>query len=200
MLLRPSLLAAVSAAAIAASTIGTALLAGLLPTRPALLLALSPANLVLLLVAHRIPFPAFYAIGVSRLVLSDVAPYLLGYAHGRRGVERVIRRERHRRLIDDHADRLQPAALVALFVSASAVVAAIAGLARVRPVVFIALDVLGTTVRLFSFWWIAGLFATQLDAVHELIRRWQPVLLAGGVMVAVGITLLQQRSRRAVDG
>ncbi|MGI9597488.1 MAG: DedA family protein [Acidimicrobiales bacterium] len=195
VLLRPSSLAAVSAVAVAASTIGTALLAGLLPTRPELLLALSPGNVILLLVARRIPFSTYYAIGVTRLVLSDIAPYLLGYLHGRRGVELVVRRDRHRQRIDEHTERLRPSALVALFVSASVVVSAIAGLVRVRPMVFVVLDVMGATTRLLLFWWLADLFAAQLDAVIELIEDWQWALLAVGLVGAATFTWLGRRGK-----
>lgn len=177
----------------AASTIGTALLAGLLPSRPALLLLLSPANLVLLLVAHRVSFLTFYSIGLARLVLSDLAPYLLGYLHGRRGVELVIRKDRHRELIDGHTERLRPLAIVALFLSASVVVSALAGLTRVRPWLFVALDVLGSTVRLVLLWWLASLFSTQLDAVSELIEDWQAYLLVVGVLAAGVLTWQQHR-------
>ncbi len=195
ILLRASTLTTISAATVAASTVGSALLAGLLPTRPELLLALSPGNLILLLVANRLSFATYYAIGVSRLVLSDIAPYLLGYLHGRRGVELVIRRQRHRRFIGEHTTRMKPVALVALFLSASAVVSALSGLAQIRPGLFIALDLLGSTVRLVLIWWLAALFATQLDVIGEIIEDWQRYLLAIGVGIAV--VSFEIRRRRA---
>ncbi len=190
---------AISAGAIAATTTGTALLAGLLPSRPDLLLALSPGNAILLLVAHRMSFATYYSIGLSRLVLSDIAPYLLGYWHGRRGVELVVRNDRHRDLIDRQTAGLRPAALVALFLSASAVVSAMAGLARVRPLLFVVLDLVGTTVRLFLMWWLAGVFSAQLDAVSELIEDWQRYLLLAGVS-GVGVATWWRYRRRGRDG
>ncbi len=165
----------------------------MLPTRPELLLVLSPANLVLLLVAHRVSFVTYCALGLSRLVLSDLAPYLLGYLHGRRGVELVVRQERHRALIDGHAARLRPAALVALFISASAVVSALAGLTRVPPWLFLALDIFGSMVRLVLLWWLADLFSSQLDVVSDIIERWQVYLLAAGVAIAGALTWRQRR-------
>lgn len=192
-------LAAVSAAAVTASTIGTALLAGLLPTRPELLLMLSPGNLVLLLVAHRVSFTTYYVLGLGRMVISDLAPFLLGYLHGRRGVNLVVRKDRHRELINDRTTQLRPIALVALFVSASAVVSALAGFSRVRPWMFVALDVAGSTVRLVLLWYIAGLFSDQLDAVAELIEDWQAYLLAAGVAVT-GLLSWWRHRRRARRG
>ncbi len=171
------------------------MLAGLLPTRPEVLLALSPGNLNLLLVANRLSFNTYYGIGLSRLVLSDIAPYLLGYLHGRRGVELVIRRQRHRRFIGEHTTRMKPVALVALFLSASAVVSALSGLAQVRPGLFVALDLLGSTVRLVAIWWLATLFATQLDVIGEIIEDWQRYLLAIGI--AVTLISFEIRRRRA---
>ncbi|MGI9611340.1 MAG: hypothetical protein ACR2QO_00410 [Acidimicrobiales bacterium] len=143
-------------------------------------------------------FLTFYALGLGRLVLSDLAPYLLGYLHGRRGVELVIRKDRHRELIDGHTARLRPVALVALFVSASVVVSALAGLTRVRPGVFLVLDLLGSTVRLVLLWWLAGLFSTQLDAVSDLIEEWQAVLLVAGVLIA-GILSWRQHRQLQTD-
>ncbi len=195
-LLQVSSLTAISAGTVTASTIGVGLLAGLLPTRPELLLALSPGNLVLLLVAHRMPFASFYAIGLARLVLSDIAPYLLGYRHGRRGVELVVRRDHHRQLVDDHSGRFRPMALVALVVSASVVVSAVAGLVQVRPAVFLLLDCIGATVRLVLLWWLAGLFADQLDRVVELVEDWQWLLLAVGIVGAITISVIQHRRTR----
>jgi membrane protein DedA with SNARE-associated domain len=189
-------LAAISAAAVTASTIGNALLAGLLPTRPELLLVLSPGNLVLLLVAHRVSFTTYYVLGLSRMVISDLAPFLLGYLHGRRGVNLVVRKDRHRELINDRTTQLRPIALVALFVSASAVVSALAGFSRVRPWMFVVLDVAGSTVRLVLLWYVAGLFSDQLDAVAELIEEWQAYLLAAGVAVT-GLLSWWRHRRRA---
>ncbi len=193
VLAQVSTLTAISAATMTVSTIGLGLLAGLLPTRPEILLALSPSNLVLLLVAHRIGLGTYLTIGSARLIVATIAPYLLGYLYGRRGVELVVRRDRHRQLIDQHTGRLRPFAVMAMFLWAGVVVAAVAGLVRVRPVWFALLDVVGAGVRLVLFWWLAGLFADQLDLVVELVERWQWVLLAVGVVVAVGVSVTQHR-------
>lgn len=177
----------------AISTIGLGLLPGLLPSRPEVLLALSPGNLVLLLVAHRISLTSYLGIGSARLVLATIAPYLLGYLHGRRGVELVVRKDRHRQLIDHHTDRLRPLGITAAIFSAGVLSSAVVGLVRVRPVVFIALDLFGAMVRLLLFWWLAGLFSDQLDRIVELVERWQWVLLAVSLVVAGGVSAVNYK-------
>lgn len=194
VLLRASTLMSVTAAWVVASTIGTALLAGLLPNYPAVLLSLSPGNAALLLVARRIPFWAYLGIGVSRLVVSDVAPFLLGYLHGRRGLNLVVKKERQRKLIDDQARNLRPVALAGSFVSASAVISAVAGFTRIRPSLFLLLDSMGSTARLFLLWWLAGRFSSELEMVSDQINVYQRNLVIGGI--ALGALLLT-RGRRS---
>lgn len=198
-LTRLPVLVVISAAGVGLSTVSTGLTAGLLPTRPGLLFALNPSQAIALLVAHRMPFAVYMVVGVVRLLVTTIAPYLLGRLYGRPGLERVVRSTRGRHLLDRYTRPVRSMALVSLFLSAAAVVAGVAGLARVRPGAFVAFTVVGSAARLAVLWWLAGIFSGQLDQVHAFIVRWQWPLLIAGIAVSGAVIWWRSPRREIAD-
>ena len=159
----------------------------LLTERPWLLLLLNSQNRYLALATNKLDPLPYYGIGMFRLLLPDPFFYLLGFWYG----ESVLRWVETKsetyggtlRMIEKAFDK---ASWVIVSVFPNNYVCLIAGTARMSPVLFVVLDVVGTAGRLVLFRLFGITFADQLDAITNFIGnyRW-PLTIISFALVAV---------------
>jgi membrane protein DedA with SNARE-associated domain len=159
----------------------------LLTERPWLLLLLNSQNRYLALATNKLDPLPYYGIGMFRLLLPDPFFYLLGFWYG----ESVLRWVEAKsetyggtlRMIEKAFDK---ASWVIVSVFPNNYVCLIAGTARMSPVLFVVLDVVGTAGRLVLFRLFGVAFADQLDAITNFIGnyRW-PLTIISFALVAL---------------
>lgn len=178
LLLGPILLAMVSS--FVADIVGP----GLINERPLLQVFLNPRNRYLLLAAPQVAALPFFVIGFFRLVLTDPLSYVLGRQHGDAALRWLERRS------DDDGAVVQTilrwfakAAPVIVFIAPNLYICALSGASRMRPRVFIPLNLMGTVTRLLLFRAAGEAFSDQLLDALELIQRYQWPLIAVSFVV-----------------
>ncbi len=186
---------------VAAGYLGSALHPTLAVDHPALLIALNPRNYHLALVAGEIAFGLYFAIGFARLVTLDPLLYLTGRWYGPAARRWVARRvegsDRLVALVDRWFPRIS---WLIVFAAPNLIVCLLAGVTRMRPIVFGLLNVSGTVARLAAVWWLAGRFTDQLDAVLDFFERYQrPATLVAIGLVAVQVLVSTRRGTGEID-
>jgi membrane protein DedA with SNARE-associated domain len=159
----------------------------LLKANPLLLMALKPSFRYMVAASPRIDAVAFCAVGVSRLLLSDPVYFLLGWFYGNRAI--AFFEEAFGKTNIDSARRmfLRGGPLLALLF-ASPIVCVLAGAAKMRPRLFVTLDVIGTIVVVV----LLRLFSESVEQYIEMFLRfndrnsgWLVVLTILGALVVV---------------
>jgi len=179
------------------SLVGQALSPTLANDAPLLLVILNPRNSFLLLVSHEVPFWAFFAVGFVRLVIGDPVLYLLGFWYGR-AARNYLRRQGGWDTLLSWLDRWFPRiGPVIVFAAPNATVCVLAGISRMRPALFAALNVTGTVTRLLLIWWLGDVLHDEVDWFLDFLSRYQWPATA----VMIGLVLLQASlSRRKGTG
>lgn len=182
--------------AVIGSYVGAALHPTLVTENPVLLILLNPRNYHLTLVTQELAFAAFFAVGFIRLVTLDPLLYLLGYWYGPAGRRWLERQTEASTGILALLDKWFPkVSWLLVFAAPNTYVCLLAGLTRMRPVIFAVLNVCGTVARLLLIWWAAGAIEDQLQSVLDFFSRYQlPVTLAAVAIVAiqVGVSMRKQ--------
>ena len=174
-------------------TAGNALFPALLENHPLLLIALDARNRQLVLTSNKVDLWPFVAVGVSRRLLSDPLYYLLGRFYGDdavrwierqmgdggglvRGVERAFRR----------------VAPLMVFLFPGQLVCVLAGATGMSPVLFLALNVLGTLAVVFLLRRFGDAFSGPVESVTGFVGdnwRW----LTAVSVLFTALWLWQQR-------
>ncbi len=170
--------------------LGAAFVPTLAPDYPLLLIAMNPRNAHLILVANRVAFWAFIAVGSLRLLISDPLFYLLGHQHGDAGKRWIDRQVQGSGRFIAFLERWFPKiSWLLVFAAPNNIVSLLAGVTRMRFAVFAALNISGTITRLLLIWWFADLVQDQLDWVLDIFSRYRWQLTAVTVAV-VGMQVL----------
>ncbi|WP_419944992.1 hypothetical protein [Candidatus Poriferisodalis sp.] len=199
---RMQLLAAVPVGFALAAYAGQIFFAALIARAPLLLLSLNATDPILLGVAHQAPLWAFMAIGLARLFITDPFLYRLGYDYGPDAKaylaaefgpsSRVIRTM----VWLEHW--FPRAGWLLLFAVPGYPMCLLSGIARMRQLPFVVVNLAGTFTRLALVWWVADLFSGPLGAVIRFINRYSmPFTVAMFVLVALQTARNQQRAARA---
>ncbi len=170
-----------------ATIIGDVIWASIVDSNPALLIALNPKNRYLALAAPVLGPVAFYGIGFVRLVAGDPASFFIGRWYGDRAIGWVRRRSRtYGPLVDDGLKLFGRLAYPIVFFAPNSYVCLISGASRMRPAVFIALNVAGTVVRLVAIRWFGIFFGSQIGTLTGWIAEYRiPILVVSALLVAV---------------
>jgi membrane protein DedA with SNARE-associated domain len=156
-------------ALLAVGAVANASTSWLAANHPLALIALEARNRNLLLVASRVDPVPFVVAGVVRRMLSDPLFFLLGHFYGADALRWAERRlgggDRLVRLTERSFRR---ASGVMVFLFPGALVCVLAGVSRMRPAVFLALNFAGTLTAVI----VLRLFAGVLEEPLEALLAW----------------------------
>jgi membrane protein DedA with SNARE-associated domain len=164
----------------------------LINDHPLLQIALTARNRWLLLATPQLGAVAFYTVGFLRLVSTDPIAYLLGWQYGDKAkawAEKQIGDENgFIRKIEGWFGKAAP---LVILIMPSFYWCVLAGSSRMKPKVFITLNVIGTIGRLLLFRLAGAAFRDQLEDLLDLVQRYQ-WWLVGATVVFVAISLFRQ--------
>lgn len=150
---------------------------------PLWLITLSAKNRYLVLVVNQVELVPYYLIGTLRLLAPDPLFFLIGWFYGAAALRWMEHRTptvgRYMRLLEGWFARFG-APLVLLF--PNNYVCLIAGVARMSPVLFAVLNVIGTVGRLAMIQFVGDVFAGPIDSVLGFISRWRLPLLVASIL------------------
>lgn len=159
---------------------------------PYLLLALSPLLRYQVLVVNDVNPVAFFVIGSVRLLVADPPFYLLGYWYGDSAVRWMERQSPGTARFLRRSERFYgKAAYPLVAIAPNNLICLLAGASRMRPLVFFALNIGGTAVRLLLVIQFGQAFADQIDVVQDFIGRYRWWIL-GISFTAVGVMVGSQ--------
>ena len=179
---------------VVASNVGRALTATLVNEHPLLLLALDARNVSVLAVSGSLDAVSYYLVGTLRLLLSDPLFYLLGYWFGEAALAWVDRRGGSiGRFLRDAEGFFAKAAYPLVFLAPNNYICLFAGASRMRPAVFLTLNVSGTIARLALLRYVGDVFDGPRDSVLGFIGDYQLPLTIFGIVVIGGQALWDRR-------
>ncbi|WP_334143749.1 DedA family protein [Rhabdothermincola sp.] len=172
-----------------ASWVGDALGPGLVDTRPLLLIALNSRIRWLVLTVNDLNPVAYFTVGTLRALASDPLFYLLGYWYGDSAVRWMEQRtatvgQLMRSLERSFGTWGYP--LVAI--APNNPICLLAGAARMRPAVFMTLNVGGTIARLVLIKLLGEAFEAPINWVLDVIRTYRlPLIVISVLAVAFSV-------------
>ncbi len=181
--------------------IADALWPTLVESNPLLLIGLSAKNRYLVLVVNNVALGWYYLIGTLRLLAPDPLFFLLGWFYG----PAALRWMEHRTpTIGSFMKRLEgwfarfSWPLVMLF--PNNYVCLIAGAARMSPLLFISLDIVGTIGRLLMIQVIGDVFAGPVNSFLGFVSTWRiPILVVTIGLVALSAFGEYRRGHSEID-
>jgi membrane protein DedA with SNARE-associated domain len=174
-------------ALVIAAYVGDALGPGLINSHPLLQMFLNPRNRWLLLASPNVDVVPFFVVGFFRLVLTDPIGFAIGWQYGDAAIAWA---EKHTGAESGEAIRLieqwfNKAAPLVIFIAPSFFWCILAGAARMRIRLFVALNVSGTIARLVLFRVAGDAFRDELETVLEWVQRYQFPLIGLSVVLVV---------------
>ncbi|MCY4516733.1 MAG: hypothetical protein OXB99_05790 [Acidimicrobiaceae bacterium] len=199
---RMQLLAAVPVGFALAAYAGQIFFAALIARAPLVLLSLNATDPILLGVAHQAPLWAFMTIGVIRLFITDPFLYRLGYDYGPNAKAYLAAELGPRNRIIRTMDWLERwfprVGWLLLFAIPGYPMCLLSGIARMRQLPFVVVNLAGTVTRLALVWWVADLFSGPLGSVIDFINRYSiPFTIVMFVLVAIQTARNQHRASTA---
>ncbi|MCU1374521.1 MAG: symbB [Actinomycetia bacterium] len=164
----------------------------LIVDHPLLQIFINPRNRWLLLASPQVAAAPFFIVGFIRLVLTDPIAYVLGWQYGDTAI-----RWAEKKMGDDGGmiktvERwFGKAAPLVILIAPSFYWCVLAGAARMKPRLFIALNITGTIGRLILFRLAGEAFRSQLETVLEWVQRYQ-LWLVGLSFVLVAIQVFRK--------
>lgn len=153
-------------ALITIGTVASAIHPTLVKSHPLLLVALEPRNRWILLVADRVSFWPLLIFGTLRRLASDPLFFLLGYLYGDKAVAWAERKFDFGTGTIRRIERaFQKAGPVLVFFFPGALICVLAGATGMNPVMFAALNIVGTVFTVTLLYQFAGTVRGPVDAV-----------------------------------
>ncbi|MEJ5255982.1 MAG: hypothetical protein WHS89_11575 [Acidimicrobiales bacterium] len=178
-----AIVVAVLIAMVVASWVGDALGPGLVDTHPLLLIALNSRIRWLVLTVNELNPVAYFLVGTLRALASDPLFYLLGYWYGDSAVrwmeQRTVTVGQLMRSLERSFGRWGYP-LVAI--APNNPICLLAGAARMRPAIFLSLNLGGTIARLILIKILGQTFEAPIDWVLDLIRTYRLQLIILSVL------------------
>lgn len=175
------------------ANVGDALAPTLVDTHPLLLIAMNSRNRNLALTTNLIDTVPYYAVGFTRLLLSDPLFYLIGYFWGDAAVRWVERNTKTfggtLRWVEARFTRW---GVPLVFALPNNWICLFAGASRMRPAVFLTANIAGTLLRLYLIRILGVAFEGPIDWILEFIARYRLPLMALSVG-AVAFTIFSER-------
>ncbi|MBI2705107.1 MAG: hypothetical protein HYX32_07455 [Actinobacteria bacterium] len=173
------------------TNLGNAFFPTLVEENPALLLALNSQNRYLALTTTKLDALPYFGIGMFRLLLPDPFFYLLGFWYGETVIRWIETKSQTYGLAIRQMEKLfDKASWLVVTVFPNNYVCLIAGTARMSPIIFAILDVIGTAGRLVLFRIFGEAFQEQIQSILDFIGkyRWQLTIVSFSL---VALTLLR---------
>lgn len=177
---------------VAVGRVGDALGPTLLAKHALLFITFEARNRNLILASTKVSFAPFLVVGVIRRLAADPLFYALGLLYGDRAV-RWMERE-----VGDGSRRIERwfrrAAYPLVFLAPGLPVCVLAGATKMPPVLFAALNILGTITIVAALWLLGRAFPGPVNTVNRFISRnykWLTV-----VTIALTLVWLVDRRRR----
>lgn len=168
----------------------------LLARAPLALVALSPLFRHLVLVAPLVDTLSLYAVGVPRHFLPDPFVYQLGREYGPAAVDWLqVNSPALGRLVRALERLFARVGPVALLVSPDIVVSTLAGVARVRPATFVAMNIAGTFATVSVAKFFGETFEAQIRELTAFFQRNLALVTVASVLLVLGMNALSARGR-----
>ena len=164
----------------------------LIVDHPLLQIFINPRNRWLLLAAPQVDAVPFFIVGFIRLVLTDPIAYLLGWQYGDAAIRWAEKKMGDDVGIIKTVERwFGKAAPLVILIAPSFYWCVLAGAARMKPRVFISLNVIGTIGRLILFRIAGDAFRDELEDVLEWVQRYQWWLIGVSLLVVALQTVVR---------
>jgi membrane protein DedA with SNARE-associated domain len=164
----------------------------LIVDHPLLQIFINPRNRWLLLAAPQVDAVPFFIVGFIRLVLTDPIAYVLGWQYGDAAIRWAEKKMGDDVGIIKTVERwFGKAAPLVILIAPSFYWCVLAGAARMKPRVFISLNVIGTIGRLILFRIAGDAFRDELEDVLEWVQRYQWWLIGVSLLVVGLQTVLR---------
>lgn len=152
--------------AYAAAQLGDALFPSLVKGNPELLLLLNARLRTLIGVVNQVNPVYFFVVGSLRMLVTDPLFFLLGYWYGDAIISWMEQRTPSTgKAVRRYEKLFRDAAYPVVVLAPSSVVCALAGSAGMRPIVFMALNTIGTIGRVVAVMIFGKQFEEPIDAV-----------------------------------
>ena len=194
-------LAAFPVALALAAYVGQVLTSSLVDSQPLLLISLNATDPMLLLAAHQTGPLAFLLVGSIRLFAPDLFLHQLGWEFGP-ATKNYIADE-----FGKNSGRLRTIAVLErwfprvgwllLFLVPGYPMCLLAGIARMRRVPFVAINLAGTLSRLLLIYWVSSVFDGPIGAVVRFISRFS---LPFTLLMVLLVVLQSGRGRNRPTG
>jgi membrane protein DedA with SNARE-associated domain len=188
-------------AMVVAGYVADALWPSLVNENPLLLISLSAKNRYLVLVVNHVEPWAYFLIGSIRLLLPDPFFFAIGWFFGAAALHWMERRTpttgRYMRAVEGWFGKWG-APLVVLF--PNNYVCLVAGAAKMNPIKFAALNIVGTIARLTMILFVGDVFSGPIDSLLGFIANWRiPLLIISISLVAIFWISELRRGRKEID-
>jgi membrane protein DedA with SNARE-associated domain len=164
----------------------------LINDHPLVVIFFNPINRYLILASNRVETWEFFFVAFFRLVLTDPLYFLLGRWFGDGALDWIENKTGNSGMIPFVKKWFGRAGPVIVFLAPNAYVCLLAGAARMRLRLFIALNVTGTIGRLILIKATGNALEPVLDPVLNFIKRYQWQLVA----VSIAIFAIQSITNR----
>lgn len=169
----PWLLAPVAVTAVL-GYVGDIIGPSLINESPLLQIFINPRNRWLLLASPQVDVVPFFVVGFIRLVLTDPIAFILGWQYGDAALSWVEKKMGDEggwlRKVERAFGKVAP---LVILIAPSFNWCVLAGASRMRPRLFIALNVIGTLGRLALFRLAGEAFREQLEDLLGFVQRYQ---------------------------
>jgi len=178
--------------------IGVALAPALLERAPILLFLMAPLGRHLVLISPDLDLPSFIAVGMIGYFLVDPFTYLLGREYGQAAVDWVEQRSGVAGRWVRWVDRLfRRAAPVVLFITPGPFVNLLAGVAKMRVPIWLALNLAGTFMAVMVVRYFGAVLETWINAVRAFVdANVAELTIASVTIVVISMLLRRRRVRR----
>ena len=173
--------------------------AALVKDHPLVQVFLNPRVRYLALAANETDAVPFFIVAFTRLVLLDPVYYLLGYFYGDTALRWIERKMGDTEGVLRMLERgFAKASYPMVMIAPNQFICVLAGAAGMRPVIFVALNLVGTVLRLLLIEQVADYFSSPLDSLLEFITRYR-WWFVGFSAVLFGVQFLAQRKQGKSD-
>lgn len=180
------------------SLAGTALSPALLSGSPLGLIALNAQPRHLILATNSVEALPFFTVALVRLFLADPFYYLIGRGWGPDAIRWIERRSGGAGKLVRFAERtFARASVLLVFLAPVNLMCVLAGAARMRPLVFVSANLLGTLSALVLVRWFGAALADPIEVVLAFVKdnvRW--LTLATIVLVLLSSLARRRRSKK----
>jgi membrane protein DedA with SNARE-associated domain len=177
-----------------ANNVGSIFTTTLAEDHPAWLLALNSSNRSLGLTTNQLDAPAYYGLGMLRLLVSDPLFFLLGMWYGDAAIRWLERKWSSQGELARQVERwFEKAAYPVVFFAPNNIVCLLAGASGMPLAGFVAANVTGTVARLYLIRVLGKAFESPIARVLDFFEEHRIPLLIVSVVAVAGSYLLDRR-------